>query len=393
VAALFALHPLRVESVAWVSERKDVLSVFFGLLALIAYACYAQRRMQNAKDTDTHHAPRNTLHVPLPLLLEKFPFFVLAALGSIATFLVQQGAGAMKGAQSLPLGMRIANALISYDRYLGKLFWPTDLAIYYPHPGHWPLATVVLAGGLIVGLSGLAWVQRRRHPYLLVGWLLFLGTLVPVIGLVQVGEQAMADRYTYLPSLGMLVLAVWGAYELTRPRPYQVLALSVAGGAASVLCLSLTRQQLGYWQDSESLFRHALQVTEDNQIAHKVLGAALDAKGRTDEAISQYPEAIRLRPAYIDARCDLGTALDKQGQTDEAISQFQEALRLKPDSADALNNLGVALGKKGVAGDSIRQAQEAFTLKSGYSEARKNPNGVLPTEGNSPHQPGVSTNR
>jgi hypothetical protein len=359
VAALFALHPLRVESVAWVSERKDVLSVFFGLLALIAYACYAQRRMQNAKDTDTHHAPRNTLHVPLPLLLEKFPFFVLAALGSIVTFLVQQGAGAMKGAQSLPLGMRIANALISYDRYLGKLFWPTDLAIYYPHPGHWPLATVVLAGGLIVGLSVLAWVQRRRHPYLLVGCLLFLGTLVPVIGLVQVGEQAMADRYTYLPSLGMLVLAVWGAYELTRPRPYQVLALSVAGGAASVLCLSLTRQQLGYWQDSESLFRHALQVTEDNQIAHKVLGAALDAKGRTDEA----------------------------------ISQFQEALRLKPDSADALNNLGVALGKKGVAGDSIRQAQEAFTLKSGYSEARKNPNGVLPTEGNSPHQPGVSTNR
>ena len=307
VAALFALHPLRVESVAWVSERKDVLSGFFGLLALIAYARYAQGqkaecrkqnadiaadtqatqwstsslspslfyllslfffalglmskpmlvtwpfvmllldywplgrmqnaecRMQNAAATRhatriTQHATRSTLARLLPLLVEKIPFFVLVALASVVTFVVQKRGGAVAAGESLPLGARVGNALISYGRYLGKLFWPADLAVFYPHPGQWPLGKVLLAGGLILGISVLVWVQRRRYPYLLMGWLWFFGTLVPVIGLVQVGDQAMADRYTYLPSLGVLILAVWGACELTRGWRYQVMALSVAGG-------------------------------------------------------------------------------------------------------------------------------------------------------------------
>ena len=177
--------------------------------------------------------------------------------------------------ENLPLGARVGNALISYCRYLGKLFWPTDLAVFYPHPGHWPLGKVLLAGGLILGISVLVFVRRRRYPFLLMGWLWFVGTLVPVIGLVQVGGQAMADRYTYLPSLGVLILAIWGAYELTRRWRYQVMALSVAGSAAIVLCLGLTRQQLGYWKDSETLFRHALEVTENNYLAHNNLGVAL----------------------------------------------------------------------------------------------------------------------
>jgi protein O-mannosyl-transferase len=453
VAALFALHPLRVESVAWVSERKDVLSSCFGLLALIAYVRYAQGRRQNAEakmqkpaashtqpshvsrltfhsstfyllslllfalglmskpmlvtwpfvmllldywplgrmqnaecrmqnadaddsqdaTRDTRHATRNTHHVSrFRLVLEKLPFLLLAVVGSVVTFVVQQRAGAMSGAEHLPLATRSANALISYGRYLKKLFWPTDLALFYPHPGQWPLAKVLLAVAVILGMLVLVWVQRRQHPYLLVGCLLFFGTLVPVIGLVQVGEQAMADRYTYFPSLGVLVLAVWGAYGLAGHRPYQVLALWVTGGAAIVLCLALTRQQLGYWQDSETLFRHVIKVTENNQVAHKVLGAALDAKGLTDEAIIQYREAIRLKPAYTDAHCDLGTALDKKGQTDEALSQFQEALRLRPDYAEAHYNLGNVLGRKGQMDDAISQFQEAIRLKPGYAEAHFN---------------------
>jgi tetratricopeptide (TPR) repeat protein len=424
VAALFALHPLRVESVAWVSERKDVLSGFFGLLALMAYVRYAQGRRQNPAPPNTQHATRNTFHASsfyflslflfalglmskpmlvtwplvmllldywplgrmqnpeagntqhvtrdtfhvsrftlLPLLVEKIPFFVLVVLASVATLVAQKHGGAVMESKSLPVDARVSNALISYDRYLGKLLWPTDLAVYYPHPGQWPLGKLVLAGGLILGISALLFVMRRRSPVLLVGWLWFLVTLVPVIGLVQVGGQAMADRYTYLPSLGALILAVWGAYELTRSWRYRVMALSVAGGAATVLCLALTGQQMGYWKDSETLFRHALQVTENNQIALKSIGDALDHKGQTDEAIRQYQEAIRVKPGYADAHNNLGNALLKNGQPNDAIRQFQEAIRLKPDYPEAYNNLGNALIKKGQPGEAIGRYQEAIRLK------------------------------
>ena len=443
VAALFALHPLRVESVAWVSERKDVLSGFFGLLALIAYAGYAQGRsrnpaapntphvsrftfhaprfyllslcffalglmskpmlvtwplvmllldywplgrmqtaecrMQNVAASDTHHAPpvlrsstaeggRTTPHVSrftfhVSLLFEKLPFFALVAVVSAVTLVAQKHGGAVMATKGLPVDARVSNALISYGRYLGKLFWPTDLAVYYPHPGQWPLGTLVLAGGLILGMSVLLFVMRRRSPVLLVGWLWFLATLVPVIGLVQVGGQAMADRYTYLPSLGVLILAVWGACELTRGWRYQVMASSAAGAVAIAVCLALTRQQIGYWQENETLFRHALQVTQNNQIAHKSLGDALDQKGQTDEAIGQYQEAVRVKPTYADAHNNLGNTLLKKGQPDAAISRFQEAIRLKPDYPEAYNNFGNALIKKGQPGDAIRQYQEAIRLK------------------------------
>ena len=461
VAALFALHPLRVESVAWVSERKDVLSGCFGLLALIAYARYAQGgvqksetrnpkpegnpkpeirsskegrttnvesmarssvpgsmldvgcwmfgvrvpssifyllslsffalglmskpmlvtwplvmllldywplgRMQNGAASTTHHVSRFTFHISrttlLPLLFEKIPFFALVLLGSIATFVAQKHGGAVETVENLPLGARTANALISYGRYLGKLFWPADLAVFYPRPGHWPLGMVLLAGGLVLGLSGLVWGLRRRHPYGLVGWLWFLGTLIPVIGLVQVGGQAMADRYTYLPSLGVLILSVWGACELTRGWRYRVMPLCVVGGGASLLCLALTRQQLGHWQDNETLFRQALVVTENNQIAHKSLGDALDKKGQADEAIGHFQEAIRLKPGYADVHNNLGNTLLKKGQADEAIAHFQEAIRLKPGYANAYNNFGNALLRKGQPGEAIRQYQEAIRLE------------------------------
>ena len=475
VAALFALHPLRVESVAWVAERKDLLSGFFGLLSLIAYARYAQGRgrrrrrqksetrnpkpegnpksetrspkpegtaqavvpgsafdvgcsmfdvrvpssifyllslcffalglmskpmlvtwpfvmllldywplgrmqnaecrMQNPEAPDTQHVSRFTFHASrftphASLLLEKLPFFILAALGSFVTMIVQRGA--MTAVESLSLEARAGNALISYGRYLGKLFWPMDLAVYYPHPGHWPLGLVMLAGGALLGLSVLVWVQRRRSPWLLVGWLWFVGTLVPVIGLVQVGAQAMADRYTYLPSIGLLVLAVWGAGELTRRWPYQALALWTAGGMAVLFCLVLARQQIGCWRESETLFRQALAVTEDNWFAHINLGIALHHKGQLDPALSHFQEAARLKPNHADVYSNLGVALDDKGQTDEAIRQFEKAIQLRPNHADAHYNLGNALAKQGHADDAIRQFQETLRLKPDKADARNN---------------------
>jgi protein O-mannosyl-transferase len=468
-AALFGLHPLRVESVAWVTERKDVLSGLFGLLALLAYAHWAQAQSLKSKvqslesaggteDADsgiqkppspntqhvarnTQHAPRFTFHVsrvtaypgtfyllslfcfalglmskptlmvtlPCVMLLldywplrrhaeygrrnaepgaggtvqgrtlprmklvwEKAPFFVLAAVASVMTFIAQKQGGNLASNAGLPLGARLGNALISYCRYLGKLFWPTDLAVFYPQPRHWPLGQMLLAGGLLLGLSVLFFMQRRRYPYLLMGWLWFSGALVPVIGLVQAGAQAMADRFTYVPSLGVLILAVWGASELTRTWHDSVKAFSVAGGAAIVLCLALTRQQLGYWQDSEALFRHALEVTENNWVAHNNLGIVLDDKGQSDEATRHYEAALRANPEYADAHNNLGAALDQKGQIDEAIRHYQAALRLKPDHAGAHKNLGLALGKKGQVDEAIRQYLEAIRLKPEEADIHSN---------------------
>jgi protein O-mannosyl-transferase len=426
VAALFGLHPLRVESVAWVTERKDVLSTFFGLLALIAYTRYVEKskvqsptppareqaskvfyglalvffalglmskpmlvtlpfvmllldywplqRVSSFKFSVSSHvpSPHHSITPPLRLLLEKLPFFGLAAVVAVVTFLTQKQGGVVAPVESLPLGARGENALISYCRYLGKLFWPVDLAVFYPHPGYWPVAQVLLAGVLMLAITVLFIVAWRRHPFLLMGWLWFCGTLVPVIQLVQSGGQAMADRFTYVPSLGVLILVVWGAYELTRRWRYQELALSVAGGLAIILCVGLTRQQLGYWRDSEALFRHALAVTQNNYLAHKALGIVLGMQGRTDEAINQFQEAIRLAPDYTEAHYSLGIAFERKGQTDEAIHQFQETIRLKPDYAEAHFSLGTGLAMKGRLDDAIKQFQEAIRLNPDYAEAHYN---------------------
>jgi protein O-mannosyl-transferase len=447
VAALFAVHPLHVESVAWVSERKDVLSGFFGLLALIGYARYVEvqslkskvqspksvvrglsplfplpsslfyllslflfalglmskpmlvtwpfvmllldywplRRMQNAEcgmqngqTSDTQPATRNTL---LRLVWEKVPFLGLAALASIVTFVVQQRGSSLASGAGVPLGARVGNALVSYCRHLEHLFWPAHLAVFYPHPGQWPLGGVLLAGVVVLGLSLLVWVRRRRYPYLLVGWLWFVGMLVPVIGLVQTGGQAMADRHTYLPLLGVLLLVIWGACELTRSWHYQAGALAVTGGAATVCCLGLARQQIGYWKDGESLFRHALEVTQDNYVAHSNLGDALAEKGQIDAAIRQHKQAVRLKPDYAEGHNSLGIALAKKGQTDEAIRQYQETLRLNPAHVNARYNLANALALKGQTDEAIRYYQEAIRVKPDHAEAHGNLGIALAKEG------------
>jgi tetratricopeptide (TPR) repeat protein len=424
VAALFGWHPMRVESVAWVAERKDVLSGFFGLLSLLFYARYAQtveagsqrsevnlrsstywlallffalglmskpmlvtwpfvmllldywplKRVAGCKLKVTGPQAPN-LQPPtssLPLLVEKIPFFVLAASASLVTYVAQQQGGTVATVEILAPGERMGNAVISYCRYLGKMFWPTNLAVYYPHPGYWPPVEVLLAGVFLAGLSVLLFMWRRRYPFLLVGWLWFIGTLVPVIGLVQVGSQAMADRYTYLPSVGALILIIWGAYELTRRWRHHATVLSLAGAAAISLCCALTREQLGYWQDSETLFRHALKVTQHNYIALDNLGDALLKKGRTDEAISQYQEVVQLKPNDAAAYNNLGNALGKSGRIDKAISQYHEALRLKPDDASAHYSLGAALDEKGQTDEAISQYQEAIRFKPDYVPPHNN---------------------
>jgi Flp pilus assembly protein TadD len=306
------------------------------------------------------------------LLWEKVPFFGLAVAVSVVTYVVQQQNEAVESVDILPLGARAGNALISYCRYLGKLFWPTDLAYFYPHPGYWPWGQVVLAGLLLAGISALVWAQRRRYPFLLLGWLWYVGTLVPVIGLVQVGLQSMADRYTYLPSLGVLTAVVWGVYELTRHPRYLTRGLPVAAATLILLSLALTRQQLGYWQDSESLFRHATLVTRNNFIAHNNLGIILDQKGQTGEAIGEFQEALRLKPDFADAHYDLALALCQKGQMHEAIPQFQEVLRLKPDDAEAHYNLAITLDQKGRTNEAIAQYQEALRLKPDNAGACNN---------------------
>ena len=403
LAALFGLHPLRVESVVWVTERKDVLSTLFWMLTLWAYVKHVEDgRAPNSNSNMWYGAAlamfvlglmSKAMLVTLPcvlllldywplerfksgrawqLVVEKFPFFALAALACVVTFMVQKHGGAVASVENLSLGARSGNALISYCRYLEKMFWPTNLAIFYPHPGYWPPWQVLLAGGFLCGISVLIIMKRGRHPCLLVGWMWYVGTLVPVIGLVQVGAQSIADRYTYIPAVGVLILVIWGACGLTRHWRYQGIVLSVTGSAVIVLGIGMTRQQLGYWKDNETLFRHALNVTEKNYHAHKGLGDALLRKGQIDEAIDQFEEAALLMPGYIDVHYNLGNTLLKKGLINKAINQFQEAIRLKPGYADAYNNLGTCLLKKGQVDEAISQFQVAIRLKPDLADAHYN---------------------
>jgi protein O-mannosyl-transferase len=393
VAFLFALHPLHVESVAWVAERKDVLSACFWFLTLWAYVWYAERpswrRYLAVASSLCLGLMAKPMVVTLPCVLflldywplarlrqpgretiwEKLPLFALSGAAAAITYLVQQHAGAVK---SLALGPRLENATISYALYTAKTFWPSRLAVFYPYPRSFAFAAVAVAALLLVMITAGAIAMRRRAPYLLTGWGWFLVTLVPVIGLVQVGGQARADRYMYIPMVGLLIMLVWGAAAFLKKWQVRDLAATLAA-AACLACAVLTWIQVGYWRNSETLFRHALAVTQDNSVANHNLGSYLmESPGQLSKAIPYLEAAVRIDPDSVPAHTDLGSALAKAGDLPEAIAQFQDAIRLAPNAPIPHNNLGGALTQAGRAPEAISEFETALRLDPDYDEARRN---------------------
>jgi tetratricopeptide (TPR) repeat protein len=382
VATIFALHPLHVESVAWISERKDVLSALFGFLALWSYV---RRRYWLLLLAFCLGLMAKPMLVTLPfvlLLLDrwplrqslrtalhvKIPMIGLAVAGAAATYFVQSGSGAVQVARQFPLGLRIENALVSYAAYIDKMFWPEVLAVFYPYPQSIPGWRIAIAAFLLTSTSMVAIQGRQSRPYLAVGWLWYLGTLVPVIGLVQVGAQALADRYTYIPMVGISIMSAWGLREILSRR-----AAMVGGVAACLACAIVCEAQIQYWRDSETLFRHALDVTSGNYLAHHNLGVALAADGRFAEAIEQYQAALQIEPDAANVQTDYGNALAKTGRFQEAIAHYRAALSALPDSPITHNDLANALSASPeTVPDAIAEYQTALRLKPDYEEARNN---------------------
>lgn len=409
VAALFAVHPLNVESVAWVAERKNLLSTLFWLLTMWAYVRYARRpgwkryllvvlmfvlglmskpmlvtlpcvlllldywplgRLNGRADVGTtaHHsldqAEQHTSQAELKstglrpraalrLLLEKAPLFLLSAASSVITVKAQRMDGALT-AKVLPPGARLSNALVSYLSYIYKMVWPTRLAVLYPHPGEMlPLWHAIIAALILTCITVLFVRGRKKYPYLLVGWLWYLGTLVPVIGIVQVGGQAMADRYAYVPLIGLFIIIAWGTRDLTRALAYRSYWLPVAAAIVLIALTMTTWRQLSYWQNSIILFEHTLNVTDNNAITQNNLGAVLVRKGRLDEGLAHLNEAVKLIPDYETANTNIAVtlylqaniAMQDESRTQEAIALYRRALELKPDFTEAQQNLDLLLAK------------------------------------------------
>ncbi len=399
VALLFAVHPLHVESVAWVSERKDVLSVCFGLLAVSAYISYARSRSwlwyaaTLALFGLSLAAKPMLVTLPLILLLlddwplrrlgdrgvlwiilEKLPLFALSAADCVITLISQRDGGAMSLAAPLP--ERLGHAALTSLVYLGKTFLPIGLGIGYPHPAalgvHTSLLAVLVALGVLIVLTIATAALRRQAPYLLVGWLWFLVTLVPVIGIVQVGVQGMADRYTYLPSIGIFIAVSWSAWELlARARQREGIFCGVGAGVI-IACIVLAHRQAGYWRDSIALFEHSTAVIPDNYIGHDCLGIGYGVANHPRDAIAQFDRSLKLFPNNPETRCNLGVELYSTGQYAQAIRQYRIALRESPDDADAHNNLANALDAIGKTHEAVKHYEAALRLKPDLTKAHYN---------------------
>jgi tetratricopeptide (TPR) repeat protein len=424
VAAVFAIHPLRVESVAWVAERKDVLSGLFFMLTIGAYVRYVHHSWQLSRYLTVvvlfalglmskpmlvtlpfvllllDYWPLNRFNrpalaaegagpvdgpghfsVPLQLIIEKIPLLVLSVPLCVATVLVDRtGIGSV---ETFPLHLRIGNALISYATYICQMFYPARLATLYSYPTQGvPVWKIIMAVLVLASISAGVFFWRRTRPYLLVGWLWYLGMLVPVIGVVQVGAQARADRYTYLPQIGLYMLLTWAAADLCAGWRHRRMVL---GGLSTVILAALmfcAHTQVSYWRNSETLWTHTLACTSDNFIGQNNLGNALLRRGRMDEAIAHYRKALQIKSDYGDANFDLGDALLQKGSVDEAIPQFQKALQIIPDYAEAHFDLGNALLQKGSVDEAIAHFQRALQIKPDYAEAHVNLGFTLFTMGN-----------
>jgi len=398
VAAIFALHPLHVESVAWVAERKDVLSGLLFMLTLGAYIRYVRGTFSlpryltvvlvfalalmcksmvatlpfvlllldywplgRTRWASPVVAGTTVAVPPSRLLKEKVPLFALAAASSVVTSWRLHETGGMDFPWVSP-GIRIANAVLSYAGYIGKLVWPTGLAVWYPLPPELSAAAVTVAGLGLVGVTGAVIWGARRRPWLVTGWLWYLGMLVPVIGVFQGSGEAMADRFTYLPSIGLTLMLCWSVPARAMERRSLKMITGVAAGAALLACAALSRIQVRYWKDSVTLFRHALDVTRDNWLAHNNLGIALFALGALQEGLRQFETAVQLQPHSATAHFNLADALGRSGKSEEAIQENQQALRLRPDYPEARYNLAELLTALGRNQEAIAQYGEALRL-------------------------------
>ena len=419
VAALFALHPLNVESVAWVTERKNVLSTFFWVLTMWGYARYVERpginryllvllpfglglmakpmlvtlpcalllldywplgRFQLGQFGEETNAqlPKfmnqtSQWSQPSRLVLEKVPFVVLSVVSIYLSSLSVKRLGFVITTDVVPMSLRVANALVSYVGYIGKMIWPGNLAVFYPPPGILPGWQVAAAGLFLVFVSILVIRTVRLRPYLAVGWLWYLGTLVPVIGLVRAGLWPdMADRFAYVPLIGLFIMIAWGIPEVVAGWHYRKIGLATIGAALLLILMVTTWLQVRYWKNSISLFERTLEVTSNNWPSNNNLGVALDSKGRTDDAIKHYLEALRVEPDFVEAHNNLGVALYRKGRTDDAMKHYLEALRIKPDYVGAHNNLGIAFARKGNVDMALKHFQKALQINPNFSYARDN---------------------
>jgi tetratricopeptide (TPR) repeat protein len=406
-AALLAVHPLTVESVAWVTERKDVLSGFFWLLTVIAYGRYASNRRRGAYVAALVSMALGLMSKPtlvsLPLVLlaldfwplrrwatvpaarllaEKVPFLVLAAASAAVTVLSHARGGHLASASSTPLTSRIANALGALVVYLGQVVWPARLAVFYPLTPSALASGRTVAAGTILGL--LSWVVVRnasRRPYLVTGGLWFLLALAPVLGLVQTGQQAHADRFMYLPLVGLGIVAAWGAADLAAWRPVLRPLLPWTAAAILLAWTALTRAQVRHWESTITLFSHAVAVTGDNTLAQMNLARALARQGDAAGAERHYREAIRLRPQDADARTGLGVLLMQQGRVLEALDEHEQARRLNPSSADAVFNLGAAEARLGRTAQAAAHYAEAVGMNPRLAAAHYNWGNLLAAQG------------
>jgi tetratricopeptide (TPR) repeat protein len=418
VAALFALHPLHVESVAWIAERKDVLSTFFLLLTLAAYIGYANRPSifryavtlavfafglmtkpmlvtlpfvlllldywplnrlmpqtvalsgrQNRKSASAANNPPTLYRI----IIEKVPFFVLSVISSVITFLVQRSSGAVSDIDALSLNNRIANIFLSYAQYIGKMFWPQNLAAFYPfNVGSIPFWQAAACALLLLGISFFVVRFGRSQRYLLTGWFWFVGTLVPVIGIVQVGRQSYADRYTYVPYIGLFIMLAWGLPQLLSKWAQRKIAL----GLSMVIILTAlgicAHRQVSYWKNSITLFSHVNEVTQNNFTACNNLGAAYNSIGRYAEAIKSYNQAIILNPNYVIAQNNISNVYVKLGRYTEAIEVYKNAIRIRPDYAEAYFGLGLTYYKLGRGAEAIEAYKQAIRIKPDYADAHNN---------------------
>lgn len=422
VAMVFAIHPLRVESVAWVSERKDVLSGLFFVLTIGAYALYTERAslgrflmvvlafglglmakpmlvtlpfvlllldwwpLGRWDPLALVYRTRQTDQVPRGhpshdrVVYEKAPLFVLAAASCVVTLMAQRPA--MAPAAEIPFSSRLANAAVAYVDYVGQTFYPAGLAVLYPHPGsNLPVAKVAWAVLLLCGITTATIVYSPKRPYLLVGWLWYLGMLVPVIGLVQVGNQATADRYTYLPQIGLTILITWAAADVVSTWRYRRLACAAAATLVAIALLGCTWRQTTYWRDSKTLWNRTLACTSPNAVAHNNLGIVLNDAGEFEQAVKHYREALVINPKFVPAYNNWGNLLFGRGQAVKAVEQYKKALAIDPYNAGTQNNWGTALARLGQAEQAFEHFREALVIDPKFADAHNNYGSVLAMRG------------